>query len=134
MIGSYILIIELKTDVLLSIGKINKYHFKKGSYVYVGSALNGLENRIKRHLKIHKKKHWHIDYFLEYAKITGIYYKLSKNKDECDIANNFYNEFLSIEGFGCSDCSCKSHLFYVTNNFKHIIKKFEMKKYYDEKT
>jgi Uri superfamily endonuclease len=112
MKGSYVLLIKLNNDQEIKIGKLGNISFKRGFYLYVGSALNGLKNRLNRHFKINKKTHWHIDYLLKYGKIIDAYYKESDSKEECDIVKNFENKLFSIPGFGCSDCKCKSHLFY----------------------
>ena len=112
MKGSYAIIIELKQDKDITVGKIGKIFFKKGCYVYIGSGFNGLKQRIKRHITTDKKKHWHIDYLLEKADILKIFIKESNQKQECEIANNFSKKLSSISSFGCSDCQCKSHLFY----------------------
>lgn len=111
MKGSYVLIIRNKKDQYIQIGKLGKIFFKNGYYAYVGSALNSLEGRINRHLRENKKFHWHIDYLLSETEIVDVFYKESKIKEECEIAKNF-SELESIKGFGCSDCKCKSHLFY----------------------
>ena len=115
MKGSYLLVIELKNNTTINIGKLGKKQFSKGHYVYTGSALNGLEGRIQRHLRKQKKIHWHIDYLLNHAKIVGVFYKKNETREECNIANRF-NKLHSIEGFGCSDCNCKTHLFYGSKN------------------
>jgi Uri superfamily endonuclease len=111
MKGAYILVLDLPGDLSVMIGKRGIYHFKKGYYVYVGSALNSLDQRIQRHLRRHKKIHWHIDYFLQFAEIVRIFYKINTQREECRIANAFKKEFKGIPNFGCSDCSCSSHLF-----------------------
>ena len=65
MKGTYCLIINVKKDVKIKIGKVlGEIEFKKGCYLYVGSAMNSLEKRVQRHLSKDKKKHWHIDYLL----------------------------------------------------------------------
>jgi len=112
MKGSYIILIELKQDKNIEIGKLGEIFFKKGHYLYIGSALNGLEQRITRHLKDDKKLHWHIDYLLKNAEIIDIYYKKSIIREECEISEKLNEHFPSVTGFGCSDCRCKSHLFY----------------------
>jgi Uri superfamily endonuclease len=112
MNGSYLLVMVLPKDVRVMIGKQGVLLFQKGCYAYVGSAFNGLENRIQRHLRSQKKIHWHIDYFLPYTKIVAVFYKESNRKEECMIARMFEKQFIAIQGFGCSDCSCNSHLFY----------------------
>jgi Uri superfamily endonuclease len=116
MNGSYIILLELKNDEKIQIGRLGSIFFKKGYYAYVGSALNGLEQRIKRHLREDKKMHWHIDFLLKYGEIKKIFYKEDEMRKECDIANVLSKELELILGFGCSDCKCKSHLFYGKKN------------------
>jgi len=111
MKGSYILLIELENDKNIQVGKLGYIFFKKRFYVYVGSALNGLEQRINRHLRKNKKIRWHIDYLLQHGKIIDIFYKENDKKEECKIARSFA-KLKSINAFGCSDCKCKTHLFY----------------------
>ena len=74
MKGSYILLFLLPNSKEISIGKLGRLLFKKGVYLYVGSAMNGLEQRIQRHLRTEKKIHWHIDYLLPHTAMTAIYY------------------------------------------------------------
>jgi len=112
MKGSYVLLVNLNADKSIKIGKLGKLYFKKGFYAYVGSAMNGLEGRINRHLRSDKKLHWHIDYLLKNAEIIDVFYKETKQKIECDIAKIFDEKLENINLFGCSDCKCKSHLFY----------------------
>lgn len=129
-IGSYILILKLKYDTKINIGKLGKFDFKKGHYIYVGSALNSLDNRIQRHLSKEKKLHWHIDYFLTKADTIEAFYKEGKVKEECKIAGVFKKDFSKIPGFGCSDCSCKSHLFYGEyEDIKKSISSLNMSRY-----
>ncbi len=112
MKGTYLLVMTLPHDTALSIGRHGRIHFQKGNYAYVGSALNGLEQRIARHLRNNKKTHWHIDYLLPFAEIVEIFYKENAQRDECRIAQVLDRTFEGIPGFGCSDCSCPSHLFF----------------------
>ena len=112
MKGSYILLTELKEEKTIQIGKLGYVNFKKGFYAYIGSALNGLEQRINRHLRTEKKNHWHIDYLLKFSKIKDIFYTENNFKEECNIAKRFEEKLIHTPDFGCSDCSCKSHLFY----------------------
>lgn len=130
MKGSYLLVIKKENDSIIRIGKLGEIAFNKGFYVYVGSALNGLEQRIKRHLRNNKNINWHIDYLLDYAKITDVFYKENNVREECHIAKKLSKKLSSISGFGCSDCTCKSHLFYGTyNEIKHIIERLNVKSY-----
>ena len=123
MKGVYVLFMELESSKQIEIGKLGKIGFKKGFYAYVGSAMNGLENRIQRHLKREKKLHWHIDWFLRSAKIKDVIYLEGSNKMECKVAQALAKRFESIKGFGASDCRCGSHLFFSTDFqlLKHFV-------------
>jgi Uri superfamily endonuclease len=112
MKGTYLLLMILPKDTPIRVGKHGLLHFKKGCYAYVGSALNGLDQRIQRHLRRDKKTHWHIDYLLPFTEIVEILYKENNRREECRIAQDLERNFASIPGFGCGDCSCKSHLFF----------------------
>ena len=68
--GIYTLLIKLDKPQAITIGKLGSVSFPAGYYAYVGSALNGLESRIVRHLKKEKSFHWHIDYFLQKARVV----------------------------------------------------------------
>jgi Uri superfamily endonuclease len=130
MKGSYLLLIELKKEILISIGKLGKKNFSKGYYVYIGSALNNIENRILHHLGKDKKNHWHIDYFLSYGRIIKIFYKENNIKEECMIVKNLNKSLCPVLGFGCSDCKCNSHLFYgYYEEIIDVIKKLKMRAY-----
>jgi Uri superfamily endonuclease len=130
MKGAYLLVLELPEDTRILVGKQGMIHFQKGSYGYIGSALNGLEQRIRRHLRSHKKLHWHIDYLLAYATITGVFIKESSKREECDLANAFGQSFDAIPGFGCSDCACQSHLFFGTvETIEQLAFSLQMKPY-----
>lgn len=116
MKGSYILLMELKKNKTIPIGKLGNINFKKGFYAYIGSALNGLEQRINRHLKKDKKNYWHIDYLLKHGKIIDIFYNESDIKEECNIVKKIEEKLFPILNFGCSECNCRSHLFYGSKN------------------
>jgi Uri superfamily endonuclease len=111
--GTYVLVLELPAPATIEIGALGSLSFTVGSYAYVGSAMNGLRQRIARHLRRDKKTYWHIDYFLREAAVTRVWHALYEQR-ECDIAAALAASFAAIEGFGCSDCRCRSHLFYVS--------------------
>lgn len=116
--GTYCLLINLKSHSKITIGKLGTIDFKKGHYVYVGSALNSLNGRILRHLKEDKKLHWHIDYFLASAnsEIEEVIYTVSDEKLECELARKIAERGSGISEFGCSDCKCESHLFFFKDH------------------
>jgi Uri superfamily endonuclease len=115
--ATYCLIIRLNNDSRISIGKIGELDFKKGYYVYTGSALNSIDARIKRHLKTRKKIFWHVDYFLASpnASIKKVVLERSSEKWECKVAGEISSKGSPVIKFGCSDCKCDSHLFYFEN-------------------
>ena len=113
--GTYVLLIRLFDNKRIRFSKNQDKFFKKGFYIYVGSAKGSpvsLYQRIKRHLSKEKKKHWHIDHLLEYGKVKKIY--CTNEIVECLIAQELSKKGLRfIEGFGSSDCGCRSHLFFI---------------------
>jgi Uri superfamily endonuclease len=115
--GIYVLLINLEKDVDVTVGAKGRMQFKKGLYAYVGSGQTNLEQRIKRHLRKEKRKFWHIDYLLSRsaAKIVKVFFKEAEKTEECVVAKTIGRKNTSIFGFGCSDCKCKSHLFYLHN-------------------
>lgn len=84
-----------------------------GHYAYAGSALRGIEARVRWHLGKRKRLHWHIDYLLEKASVTGVYRLESIERTECAIALGLSARLSPVPGFGCSDCRCRSHLFFA---------------------
>jgi Uri superfamily endonuclease len=112
MCATYLLQIEVDRNLKTQVGKLGNLYFRKGYYLYVGSAKRGLEARIKRHLRKDKKIFWHIDYLLQKkgVRISQVWVGTQK---ECWIAKRLAREGFEVkEGFGSSDCHCLSHLFY----------------------
>ena len=115
MKGIYLLIIQVGEDFAVDVGALCEIAFKKGLYAYVGSAQNNLEKRIFRHFRKEKKLFWHIDYFLksENSKIVQVLFRDAPKAEECTLAGEVEKLGKATEGFGCSDCHCKSHLFRI---------------------
>ena len=118
MKGSYTLLIQLPEQQTIAIGSSKAIYFSSGYYAYVGSAMGGFKSRLNRHLRSNKKPHWHIDYLLEKASISGIILCETKGRIECAIAQALSCQFDSIPGFGSSDCKCRSHLFFDTDKMQ----------------
>lgn len=121
--GTYTLLIRVKENVDVNVGKLGCHTFKRGFYTYTGSALGksgmNLKHRIERHLSNKKKEHWHIDYLLssKEALIIGVIYSTLDKDLECIISKKIEESALSetvVEGFGSSDCrsKCRAHFHY----------------------
>lgn len=113
--GTYALLIQLKNGTALAVGRLGEFYLPQGYYMYCGSALGGLEARIKRHLRRDKQLHWHIDYLLQYAEVVDVWCIISNQRLECVLCDEARQLFDSVDialGFGSSDCHCPSHLLY----------------------
>lgn len=101
-------------DQQITIGKLGTFLFRKGMYVYVGSAKRNIEARIARHLKIEKKMRWHFDYLRPFVEIVDVQTFLG-DEGECQLFERLMTEkrgMIPVVGFGSSDCKCRAHLFY----------------------
>jgi sugar fermentation stimulation protein A len=102
----------LSDDKKINVGKLGNIVFKKGFYVYVGSAMANLTARIERHQRLRKNLHWHIDSLRDVSEVVGVFAIRSSDRLECEIANSMSKiAGWSVQGFGSSDCSCPTHLF-----------------------
>ena len=110
--GTYALLVYVPYDLSLSVGKLGTVNFKRGYYVYIGSALGGISARVRRHLRGEKKVHWHIDHLLLHARAIDVVAARGKVRKECVVSAELAKHLSSIKGFGSSDCECDSHLFY----------------------
>jgi len=115
--GSYLLLGFLPENITLSIGAVGKRFFRKGFYVYVGSAMNSLSQRINRHLRRKKSPHWHIDMLTPFLKNLMPLRIESSERLECLIAERLQQiADATISRFGSSDCRCPGHLFWMISN------------------
>jgi len=112
--GSYMLVLYNDRPLSVEVGRLGNIDFEKGYYVYVGSGLNSLKARLSRHRRSRKKRFWHIDYITpEYFKLIKSYTIHRTDRIEGHIADRVRSiAHASVRGFGCSDSSAFSHLFY----------------------
>jgi sugar fermentation stimulation protein A len=110
--GSHIVILNLKKNEKISVGNLGDIRFKKGYYLYIGSAKRNLSQRIARHQRKRKNLFCHIDYLRQYTDHCASLPVRASTDLECEIADalNKISQW-NIPGFGSSDCSCDSHLF-----------------------
>jgi len=110
--GCYILILRLDNDAVVMTGGLGNVLFRKGYYLYAGSAKRALTKRMERHARRRKNLFWHIDYLREKASFYKALAIRTDSDIECALAADLKGiSHWSVPGFGCSDCSCKSHLF-----------------------
>lgn len=115
--GSYLVILKVKEDIIVTVGSIGDIKFDRGYYVYVGSAMSNLTKRIERHRRKIKKLFWHIDYLMNNSQIVAILPVRSCERLECDIAKSIKAiSQNTILNFGSSDCNCDGHLFKFSDN------------------
>jgi len=131
MKGIYVLLMHIDRPVIVDVGSLGRLHFGKGIYAYVGSALNGLESRISRHLSKRKENmHWHIDYLTSstYASIEHVAMGETWNRAECKVSKAIASRTFSdmVPAFGSSDCSCNSHLYRLDSSIDESLQ--ELKK------
>jgi Uri superfamily endonuclease len=111
--GAYILAIRLRRRRHIQIGRLGSFTFEAGTYAYVGSAMNGLDARVARHMRREKQHRWHIDYLLQHGEIVDVFEFESADRRECQINDRVHKRWRGVypvAGFGSSDCRCASHL------------------------
>ena len=115
--GTYVLIITLGSDLTTEVGALGTLSFPAGVYLYTGSALGGLDQRVSRHIRHEKTVKWHIDRLTVAADSVIAYESYPDYVPECELASMAGDCGMvpSVDGFGCSDCSCRTHLFRVTD-------------------
>ena len=112
--GTYTLVMRLREGRKLKIGALGEIFFDEGFYAYTGSALgSGGFSRVARHQEVaagkNRTKQWHIDYLLPHVEVVDT---ITSPRLECTVAAQIDRTLPRVAGFGCSDCSCPSHLHY----------------------
>ena len=114
--GVYALILEnLYRNI--RIGALGMREFSGGRHIYVGSAQgSGGLARVERHIRLafrrDRSPRWHIDHILLDPGFTPVAAVTAATNRDCECALARAIGGPSIPGFGCSDCTCPSHLFY----------------------
>jgi Uri superfamily endonuclease len=112
--GTYVLEMRLSLRMSITVGKLGEFSIKPGWYYYVGSALNGLRGRLRRHFTGMGKTHWHIDHLTKKVRPSRIWFVISGKRFESQVAGILADEIeVGIPGFGCGDSpESGTHLFY----------------------
>ncbi|MEW8657801.1 MAG: GIY-YIG nuclease family protein [Candidatus Thiodiazotropha endolucinida] len=114
--GTYGLVLQADTETVVQVGRWGAIDIRPDYYIYIGSAFGpgGVLARVSRHCRKKKSKHWHIDYLREIAALESVWYSQRQTRLEHRWAKALatWGNTEPVHGFGCSDCSCDSHLFY----------------------
>ncbi|WP_456368596.1 GIY-YIG nuclease family protein [Thermococcus sp.] len=113
MKGSYLLVIWLDEDKMIRT-KAREFSLRRGYYVYVGSAMNSLEGRVRRHFSPKKKLHWHIDYLLKEAELLEAYLIPNEKRLEETLSLEISKIAEPVVGFGASDVSVGTNLYHFS--------------------
>jgi Uri superfamily endonuclease len=116
-VGSYALRLQLDQPTFIQVGQLGGFDFPSGEYFYLGSACGpgGLRARLRHHLLVSFRPHWHIDYLSSQAPITGIWMCEGPGSLECLWSQELVllpGAQIAVPGFGASDCrqGCPAHL------------------------
>jgi sugar fermentation stimulation protein A len=113
--GVYMLVLHLPEATSLPVAALGDVRFKRGWYVYVGSAQRCLTRRLERHLRLRKNHHYHIDFLRQQAGWVRAFPVRGSDTAECRLAEEVRRISLGeTRHFGSSDCRCPSHLFYFS--------------------
>jgi sugar fermentation stimulation protein A len=132
--GAYLVLMNLKRDRTVKVGKLGKIRFRKGHYIYVGSAMANLSKRIERHRRLRKKMHWHLDYLRPHVEFVAGLPVLSSDDLECAMAGDLKKLAEEVADFGASDCRCRSHLFrmegspFDSDGFQSLLMHYRMER------
>jgi len=112
--GIYCLVFE-NPSCMVRIGALGPVPFPAGWHIYIGSALgSGGFARLYRHIALSRMKDktpkWHVDYLSTDTRFVLHYtiHAVTEERFECRLARALGNP--GIPRFGCSDCTCPSHL------------------------
>jgi Uri superfamily endonuclease len=112
--GIYCLVFE-NPACTVRVGALGPVAFPAGWHIYTGSALgSGGLARLYRHISLSREKNktpkWHVDYLSTDNRFVLRYtvHAVTDGRFECRLAEALGDQ--GIPRFGCSDCSCPSHL------------------------
>ena len=113
--GVYVLFLRFGGPVETEAGALGHISLPAGDYCYVGSAMGGLDQRVSRHLSFEKNKRWHIDNLTIICRDMHALEHEGTSISECDLGRIVAEAGgePAVDGFGCSDCNCQTHLFRV---------------------
>jgi Uri superfamily endonuclease len=116
--GTYALVFQCSAPFQAVAGKLGAVFLTSGYWIYVGSAFGpgGLRSRLSHHLQPSHRPHWHLDYIKNGLSSVEIWTTTDAIKREHEwvaIFSTFNGATRPIDGFGASDCTCRSHLIHL---------------------
>lgn len=113
--GSYALILRCDRSESILIGQLGQMRLQTGFYIYAGSAFGpgGVNARLRHHYQIAANPRWHLDYLRAGCEPMEHWFTHDPERREHDWAATLltlpgFNA--PMQGFGSSDCRCKTHL------------------------
>lgn len=115
--GSYVLILQSKEPLMLTVGALGPFSLRAGFFAYVGSAFGpgGVAARCAHHAGVALRPRWHIDYLRAVTTLEQIWYTHDPVRREhawAALLAASRGSSRPSPGFGASDCRCPSHLFH----------------------
>lgn len=116
--GSYVLALAAQRPLLLCAGALGERRLDSGVYLYVGSAFGpgGLRARLSRHWNGAERLRWHVDYLRRQTRPLAAWYQPQAEPMEhvwAAMLGTGRGISTAWPGFGASDCSCFTHLFFA---------------------
>lgn len=116
--GAYLVVLRLDRPTTIATGALGDVAYRRGYYLYIGSAQRNLTARLNRHRRPgRRRKHWHIDYLRETCTVVDSYPIREPWRREIQIVRRLRPlADGAIPGFGSSDSPEPSHLLYFTED------------------
>ena len=115
--GTYVLVMQSPGRQRIQVGKWGQLETEQGFYLYVGSAFGpgGVLSRVSRHCRNDKAMRWHVDYLRAHTQLNSVWFTHGVRRLEHDWAKALESskKTFPVAAFGCSDCRCNSHLFFL---------------------
>jgi Uri superfamily endonuclease len=114
--GTYVVVLSPRATGIVRVGRLGRLRLQSGFYVYVGSAhASGARGRLRHHLELSSRPHWHIDYLRRHTSLEEVWYcydGISREHQWALCLGTQAGASIPLAGFGTSDCQCEPHLYF----------------------
>lgn len=116
--GAYLVVLRLDRPTTIATGALGDVAYRRGYYLYIGSAQRNLTARLARHRRPgRRRKHWHIDYLRETCTVVDSYAIREPWRREVEIVRRLRPlADGAVPGFGSSDSPEPSHLLFFAED------------------